>query len=62
MKWLLAIAAGVAGYCYCRGLEARRTRKPREELQRWESEGGNVPSVVKPMAHYVPAGDPAVRH
>ena len=62
MRWLLAIAAGVAGYCYYRGLEARRTRKPREELQRWEGEGGNVPSVASRPPLYVPAGDPAVRH
>ena len=62
MRWLLAIAAGVAGYCYYRGLEARRTRKPREELQRWEGEGGNVPSVASPLPLHVPAGDPAVRH
>lgn len=61
MKWLLAIAAGVAGYFYFRGLDARRTKRPREELNRWEGEGGNV-SVTTPMPHYIPAGDPAVRH
>lgn len=62
MRWLLAIAAGAAGYCYALGLAARRSRKPREELQRWEGEGGNVPSVAIPAPHYAHAGDPRVRH
>ena len=62
MRWLLAIAAGVAGYCYYRGLEKRGKAKPREELQRWEGEGGNVPSVATPLPHYMPPSDPAVRH
>lgn len=66
MRLLLALAAGVAGYCYYRGLEARRLAKPREEITRWEGEGGNVPSVATPTpaptpAAY-PAGDPGVRH
>lgn len=66
MRLLLALAAGIAGYCYYRGLEARRLAKPREEIARWESEGGNVPSVATPTpaptpAAY-PAGDPGVRH
>ncbi len=62
MRWLLAIAAGVAGCCYCLGLAARRERKPREELQRWEGEGGNLPSVATSIPRYAHAGDPRVRH
>ena len=62
MRWLVAIAAAVAGYCYYRGLESRRVRRPREALQRWEGEGGNVPSVSTPLPLYIPAGDPSVRH
>jgi hypothetical protein len=65
MKLLLALAAGIAGYCYYRGTQTRRHAKPREELNRWEGEGGNVPSVETPApvtAAYVPAGDPGLRH
>ena len=64
MRWLMAIGAGLLGYCYWRGIEARRGPTVKEELQRWEGEGGDVPSVAtprpRPPAH--PAGDPAVRH
>jgi hypothetical protein len=63
VRLLLALAAGIAGYCYYRGLGARRTPKPREELTRWEGEGGNVPSVATPSPRsQYPAGDPNVRH
>jgi hypothetical protein len=65
MRLLLALAAGIAGYCYYRGTEARRLAKPHEELTRWEGEGGNVPSVATPSpvpTAYVPAGDPGLRH
>jgi hypothetical protein len=65
MKLLLALAAGLAGYCYYLGLQKRRHALPREEVSRWESEGGNVPSVATPSpqgVHVHPAGDPAVRH
>ena len=49
MRLLLALAAGVLGYCYYRGRELRVAAPPRrEELQRWEGEGGNVPSVATP--------------
>lgn len=51
MRLLLALAAGVLGYCYYRGLEATaRGPAKREELHRWEGEGGNVPSVATPRA------------
>ena len=67
MKSLLAFAAGVAGDCYYRGTQVRRNAKPREELHRWEGEGGNVPSVATPSplpstAAYVPPGDSGLRH
>ena len=66
MKLLLALAAGVLGYCYYRGLETRARPKAREELNRWEGEGGNVPSVATPSPNPVPpvqhAADPGVRH
>jgi len=64
MRFLVVLAAGLAGYCYYLGLAARRAMKPREELLRWEGEGGNVPSVATPTPaplHH-PAGDPGVRH
>ena len=51
MRLLLALAAGVVGYCYYLGRTARaRPGSRREELQRWEGEGGNVPSVATPRA------------
>ena len=65
MRLLLALAAGIAGYCYYVGAERRRQSRPREELHRWEGEGGNVPSVATPTpahAGFVPAGDPGLRH
>jgi hypothetical protein len=48
---LVAVAGGVAGlgYCYYRGLHARSVKKEvKEDLTRWESEGGNVPTVMTP--------------
>jgi hypothetical protein len=49
MKLVLAIAAGALGYCYYRGLQARSTKASlKEEVTRWESEGGNVPAVATP--------------
>ena len=48
MRLLLALAAGVLGYCYYRGMEAKARGPRREELHRWEGEGGNVPSVATP--------------
>ena len=66
---LLLLAAGVAGYCYYLGNKTRRHAKPREELHRWEGEGGNVPSVASPTVPqvttatpYVPAADSNLRH
>lgn len=65
MRMLMAIAAGVLGYCYWRGHEARRGPALKDELQRWEGEGGNVPSVATPAPRALPQGaaaDPVVRH
>jgi len=67
MKLLLAIAAGLVGYCYYLGRNAPRSRTgTREEITRWEGEGGNVPSVATPAPNPVPISsfpeDPRVRH
>ena len=41
-------------------------RQSREEIGRWEAEGGNVPAVATPspavVTPYAPGGDPNVRH
>jgi hypothetical protein len=58
MKMLLALAAGALGYCYYRGCDvnARKARTTvKEEVTRWEGEGGNVPAVATPS----PAPQPA---
>ena len=56
MKMLLAIAAGALGYCYYRGLEVRSHHPSlREEVTRWEGEGGNVPTVATPSPAPTPA-------
>lgn len=69
MRLLLAIAAGVLGYCYYMGQNARlRKGAIKEDLNRWEGEGGNVPAVATPSpaptpASSYPAGeDNIVRH
>jgi hypothetical protein len=49
MKLLLALAAGILGYCYKRGLDAKGHKGAlKEEVTRWEGEGGNVPAVATP--------------
>ena len=67
MRVLLAIAAGAVGYCYYLGAQARERRALRkDEVTRWEGEGGNVPSVATPSPAPIPArsapagGDPRV--
>jgi len=68
MRLLLAIAAGVLGYCYYTGQSARaHKRVVKEDLNRWEGEGGNVPAVATPSPAPLPqssypAGDDVVRH
>jgi hypothetical protein len=68
MKLLLALAAGIAGYCYKVGVDAKsRKGTVKEDLTRWEGEGGNVPAVATPspaptpQSSY-PAAEDAVRH
>ena len=49
MKLLLALAAGVAGYCYKVGCDAKAHKLSlKDEVRRWEDEGGNVPTVATP--------------
>jgi hypothetical protein len=68
MKLLLALAAGFLGYCYYVGQNSRvRKVAIKEDLNRWEGEGGNVPAVATPSPAQAPtssypAGDDAVRH
>ena len=67
MKLLLALVAGALGYCYKCGLDARNTRTSvKEQVNVWEGEGGNVPTVATPSPAPIPqssnpAGD-VVRH
>jgi hypothetical protein len=64
MRLLIALAAGVFGYCYYRGREMHFQKpKTREDIQRWEDEGGNVPSVATPRPQGVAQGvDPGAMH
>jgi hypothetical protein len=50
-KMLVAVAAltGFVAYCYQRGGGSKREAlEPKEDLKRWEGEGGNVPAVATP--------------
>ena len=50
----LAIAgvAGGLGYCYWRGTCSRHEKRAvKEDITRWEAEGGNVPEVDTPTPH-----------
>lgn len=63
---LAGLGAFIA-WCFRRNEELRASRvEAREELGRWEAEGGNVPAVATPSpvppTTYVPGGDPNVRH
>ena len=68
MRLLIALAAGVLGYCYYTGRKVRTSKLGlRQEVNRWEGEGGNVPSVATPSPAPVPRAsfpeaDPNVRH
>jgi hypothetical protein len=68
---LLAVAglAAFVTYCFNRGKGAQaRKREIKEDLRRWEGEGGNVPAVATPSPAPVPqssfgaGGDSEVRH
>lgn len=55
MKLLLALVAGALGYCYKCGLDARTKRNSiKEQVNRWEGEGGNVPTVATPSPAPIP--------
>jgi hypothetical protein len=63
---LAGLGAFIA-WCFRRNEELRAARSAaREEIGRWEAEGGNVPAVASPSAvprtTYAPGGDPNVRH
>ncbi|HET7732094.1 MAG TPA: hypothetical protein VFK48_18875 [Usitatibacter sp.] len=66
MKLLIALAAGLLGYCYKCGVEVRRKKGAlKEEVTRWEGEGGNVPSVATPspvVQPGFPPVEPGLRH
>ena len=68
MKLLLALAAGTLGYFYKCGLDARKRKGTlKEEVTRWEGEGGNVPAVATPSPAQTPqagtpSGDGSQRH
>ncbi len=48
-KGLIALAAGALGYCYYRGCAVKAKKSGvKEDLTRWEGEGGNVPAVATP--------------
>ena len=66
---MMALAGGAAslGYCYYRGTCARSTkREVKEDLKRWEAEGGNVPEVDTPTPQARPVTSqptsPGLRH
>lgn len=68
MKMLLALAAGFAGYCYKVGCDAKaRKGTLKQEVTRWEGEGGNVPAVATPSPAPTPqssspAAEGPIRH
>lgn len=56
-KMLLSIAtlAGIVSYCFYRGKASHAVkREVKQELHRWEGEGGNVPQVTTPSPAPVP--------
>lgn len=56
-KALVGIAAlsAFVGYCFYRASRATNARAEiKEDLRRWEGEGGNVPAVATPSPAPVP--------
>jgi len=56
-KLFLTIAglAGFVGYCFYRGQCAKTVKtEVKEDLGRWEGEGGNVPAVATPSPMPIP--------
>lgn len=66
MRLILVLAAAAAGYFYFRGKDARARRVGvREDLSRWEGEGGSPAGAAAQLPHDpapFPPVDPAVRH
>ena len=51
----IAGAVGGIGYCFYRGSCARHAKREiKEDLTRWEAEGGNVPEVETPTPQAKP--------
>ena len=51
----IAGALGGVGYCYWRGACARHEKRTiKEDVTRWEAEGGNVPDVDTPTPQVRP--------
>jgi hypothetical protein len=70
MRALLGIAglAAIVGYCFYRAQGTQQTKtEAKEDVRRWEGEGGNVPAVatpspvVTPQSSY-PAPESEARH
>jgi hypothetical protein len=67
---LIALAglAAFVTYCFKRGQGVTEMkREVKEDLRRWEGEGGNVPAVATPSPQLAPqasrpAGDNEIRH
>jgi hypothetical protein len=68
MRLIVAVGAAVLGYFYYRGQQVRTTHATvKDDLRRWEGEGGNDPAVATPSPAPVPTesrpyNDPTVRH
>ncbi len=60
--------AAFVSYCFYKGQCSHKTKTElKEDLRRWESEGGNVPAVATPAPAPVPqssypAPNPEARH
>lgn len=67
MRLIIALAAGALGYFYYCGRNAHaRQGAFRQDIARWEGEGGNPAAGARPPADPgespFPPVDPAVRH
>jgi len=57
MRALVGIAglAALLGYCFYRARSPRHSKgEAKEDLRRWEGEGGNIPSVATPSPVVTP--------
>ncbi|MGZ5036012.1 MAG: hypothetical protein ACXWG1_09915 [Usitatibacter sp.] len=55
MLFSIAALAGVVTYCFHRGKAAHAVKgEVKQDLHRWEGEGGNVPQVATPSPAPVP--------